>query len=309
MHNKEHEKKQSVRSIFSNVVYFIRLMFSLSPVLVVTDLIRGVVAQLPPKLISVLGMKRVIDIVESGEHLERIWSAVAVIAVVLVLSHVLEALYLEFYWRMANEKLTMNLSKKLYEKARSLDLSQYDDPEYYNSFILTIETSADNIQNLLNLVRNYVSSLISFFTIGTVLATIDPLCLLIILAVVLTFLPLSRKVGALQMGRRKDNAALHRRSDYFQRIFYLQEYTKEVRMHGIRPLLIDRYNDAAQAVVDNQRKYWKKIAFFGGVQDFGIQTLGFLFLLPLYLGYCVLVKKSLSAGDFVASFNGAWSVI
>ena len=69
MHNKEHEKKQSVRSIFSNVIYFIRLMFSLSPVLVVTDLIRGVVAQLPPKLISVLGMKRVIDIVESGEHL------------------------------------------------------------------------------------------------------------------------------------------------------------------------------------------------------------------------------------------------
>ncbi|MBR6313205.1 MAG: ABC transporter ATP-binding protein [Clostridia bacterium] len=308
MHNKETEKKQSVRSIFSNVVYFIRLMFSLSPVLVVTDLIRGVVAQLPPKLISVLGMKRVIDIVESGEHLERIWSAVAVIAVVLVLSHVLEALYLEFYWRMANEKLTMNLSKKLYEKARSLDLSQYDDPEYYNSFILTIETSADNIQNLLNLVRNYVSSLISFFTIGTVLATIDPLCLLIILAVVLTFLPLSRKVGALQMGRRKDNAALHRRSDYFQRIFYLQEYTKEVRMHGIRPLLIDRYNDAAKAVVDNQRKYWKKIAFFGGVQDFGIQTLGFLFLLPLYLGYCVLVKKSLSAGDFVASFNGAYQI-
>ena len=67
---------------------------------------------------------------------------------------------------------------------------------------------------------NYVGSLISFLTIGTVLATIDPVCLVIILAVVLTFLPLSRKVGALQMGRRKDNAALHRRSDYFQRIFY-----------------------------------------------------------------------------------------
>lgn len=308
MHNKEKETKQSVTTIFSNVIYFIRLMFSISPLFVVTDLIWGVIQFLPPRLISVLGMKRVIDIVESGERLERIWGAVIVIAVVLGVSHLLSWLYREFYWNIAREKLSMGLSEKLYSKARSLDLSQYDDPTFYNNFILTIETSSDNIQNLLGLVRHYIASLISFVAIGSVLLTIDPLCLAIILAVVLTFLPLSRKVGALQMGRRKDNAALHRRSDYFQRIFYLQEYTKEVRMHGIRPLLIDRYNDAAQAVVDNQRKYWKKIAFFGGVQEFGIQTLGFLFLLPLYLGYCVLVKKSLSAGDFVASFNGAYQI-
>lgn len=308
MHEQSKDKRQPVTSIISNVFYFIRLMFSVSPLFVVTDLVWGVIQFLPPRLISVLGMKRVIDIVESGVHLERLWSAVAVIAGVLGVSHLLSWLYREFYWNIAREKLSMGLSEKLYDKARSLDLSQYDDPAFYNNFILTIETSSDNIQNLLGLVRNYVSSLVSFLAVGAVLMTIDPVCLFIVLAVVLAFLPLSRKVGALQMGRRKDNAALHRRSDYFQRIFYLQEYTKEVRMHDVKPLLIDRYNDAAQAVVDNQKKYWKKISLFSGLQEIGIQSLGFLFLLPLYLGWCVLVKKSLSAGDFVASFNGAYQI-
>ncbi len=308
MHEQSKDKRQPVTSIISNVFYFIRLMFSVSPLFVVTDLVWGVIQFLPPRLISVLGMKRVIDIVESGVHLERLWGAVAVIAGVLGVSHLLSWLYREFYWNIAREKLSMGLSEKLYDKARSLDLSQYDDPAFYNNFILTIETSSDNIQNLLGLVRNYVSSLVSFLAVGAVLMTIDPVCLFIVLAVVLAFLPLSRKVGALQMGRRKDNAALHRRSDYFQRIFYLQEYTKEVRMHDVKPLLIDRYNDAAQAVVDNQKKYWKKISLFSGLQEIGIQSLGFLFLLPLYLGWCVLVKKSLSAGDFVASFNGAYQI-
>ncbi|MBR6315271.1 MAG: ABC transporter ATP-binding protein, partial [Clostridia bacterium] len=247
MHEQSKDKRQPVTSIISNVFYFIRLMFSVSPLFVVTDLVWGVIQFLPPRLISVLGMKRVIDIVESGVHLERLWGAVAVIAVVLGVSHLLSWLYREFYWNIAREKLSMGLSEKLYDKARSLDLSQYDDPAFYNNFILTIETSSDNIQNLLGLVRNYVSSLVSFLAVGAVLMTIDPVCLFIVLAVVLAFLPLSRKVGALQMGRRKDNAALHRRSDYFQRIFYLQEYTKEVRMHDVKPLLIDRYNDAAQA--------------------------------------------------------------
>ena len=242
-------QKQRVTSIFSNVFYFVRLMFSVSPLFVITDLSSGVLEQLPGRLISVIGMKYVIDVVESGERLERIWGAVALIAAVLAVSHLLSWLYREFYWNMAREKLTLGLSEKLYAKAKSLDLSQYDDPAFYNNFILTIETSSDNIQNLLGLVRHYVASLVSFAAIGSVLLTIDPLCLVIVLVIVFAFLPLSRKIGALQMGRRKDNARLHRRSDYFQRIFYLQEYTKEVRMHGIKPLLIDRYNEEAEAVV------------------------------------------------------------
>lgn len=79
-------------------------------------------------------------------------------------------------------------------------------------------------------------------------------------------------------------------------------------MNDIHPILIDRYNDAADDVIDNQRRYWKKISLVSFVQDAGIQILGFMFVLPFYLGYCVLVKETLSAGDFVAAFNGAYSI-
>ena len=110
------------------------------------------------------------------------------------------------------------------------------------------------------------------------------------------------------MGRRIDNTRFHRRSDYFQRIFYLQEYAKEVRMNKISPLLMDRYNDAADDVIANQKRYWKKISLLYFIQESGIQVIGFMFVLPLYLGYCVLEKNTLSAGDFVATFNGAYTI-
>ena len=112
-------QKQRVTSIFSNVFYFVRLMFSVSPLFVITDLSSGVLEQLPGRLISVIGMKYVIDVVESGERLERIWGAVALIAAVLAVSHLLSWLYREFYWNMAREKLTLGLSEKLYAKAKS----------------------------------------------------------------------------------------------------------------------------------------------------------------------------------------------
>ncbi len=301
-------KEKSEHSMLSNIIYFIRLLFSVSPLLVIGEMIWGVILVLPERLISVLGVKYVIDIVLSGERLDRIFIAVFTVAAVLVISKLAAWLFREFFWNTEKEKVYKGLNTKLYEKAKSLDLQSYDDPDFYNNFILTIESSSENIQNMLGLVRNYVGNIISLITISSILLTIDPICLIIILIFVLGFMPLSRKIGNLQMNRRIDNTKYHRRSDYFQRIFYLRDYVKEIRMNDVKTLLIDRYNDAADDVVKNQKKYWSKISILYFIQEFGVQVLGFMFVLPLYLGYSVLVKKSISAGDFVASFNGAYSI-
>lgn len=299
---------KKLHSMPSNIFFFIRLLFSVSPLLVIGEFIWGILLILPSRLVSVIGVKYIIDVVTEGERLERVFYAVGAIALVLVVSKLFAWLFREFFWNVEREKVHYRLNKKLYDKARQLDLESYDNPEFYNNFILTIESSSDNIQNLLGLIRNYVGNIISLVTISSILLSIDPVCLLIILFFIGVFLPLSKKIGALQMGRRVDNTKFHRRSDYFQRIFYLQDYCKEVRMNSISPLLMERYNDAADDVIKNQKKYWSKISALYFIQESGIQVFGFMFVLPLYLGYCVMVKNSITPGDFVAAFNGAYSI-
>lgn len=302
------KKRDTEHSVFSNIVCFVGLMFKFSPGLVIGELFSSIIRNLPSKLISVIGIKYIIDTVSEGKDMNRVYKAVLIIAGVLILSNVLSLLYREFYWNMAKERLYYRLNSTLYEKAHSLDLQNYDDPDFYNNFILTIESSSENIQGLLGMVQNYIGNIVSLIAVSSVIFVIDPVCLLIIFASIIIFMPLSTKIGKLQMGRRVDNTKFHRRSDYFQRIFYLQDYAKEVRMNNIRPLLMSRYNDAADDVIANQDKYWKKIASCYAVQQVGVQALGFMFVLPMYLGYCVCVKKTLSAGDFVATFNGAYSI-
>lgn len=302
------KKRETEHSVFSNIMYFMRLMFKFSPGLVIGDILSSLMRNLPSKLISVVGIKYIIDTVSEGEDMSRVYKAVIIIAGIIILSNVLTLLYREFYWNMAKERLYYKLNSTLYEKAHSLDLENYDDPDFYNNFILTIESSSENIQGLLGMVQNYVANVITLIAISSIILVIDPVCLLIIFASIIIFMPLSTKIGMLQMGRRIDNTKFHRRSDYFQRIFYLQDYAKEVRMNNIRPLLMSRYNDAADDVIANQDKYWKKIASCYAVQQVGVQALGFMFVLPMYLGYCVCVKETLSAGDFVATFNGAYSI-
>lgn len=300
--------KKTEHSTFSNIFFFLKIMFKISPVLVICECLWGILVTLPTRLISVIGVKYVIDTVSNGEDKRKIIYAVIAIAAILLVSELLNWIYREFFSYIEKEKMQKGLNSVFYEKARKLDLESYDNPHFYSSFILAIEASSGNMQSTLNMVRGYVAELVSLVTIGTVILTIDPVCLLIILITVAIFTPISRKIGSLQAERRINNNRLHRRADYFARIFYLQDYAKEVRMNGIKPLLIERYNNAADDVTANQKKYVTKINILYFCQESGMQIIGFMFVLPLYLGYCVLVTHSLSAGDFVASFNGAFSI-
>lgn len=302
------KKEKNEHSLLSNMLFFVDLMFKASPLLVIGELCWGILMNVPSRLISVIGVKYIIDVMTSGERVYRIFWAVGIIAAVIIFSRVISWLFREFFWNVEKEKCYFALNKELYEKAKSLDLESYDNPEFYNSFILTIESSSDNIQNLLGLIRNYFGNVVALISVASVLAAIDPLCLLIILVSIAVFIPLSKVIGNLQTQRQIENTRYHRRSDYFQRIFYLQDYAKEVRMNNIHPLLIDRYNDAADDVIKNQDKYWSKISLLYCIQEIGVQVVGIMLLMPLYLGYLVLVKQSITAGDFVATFNGAYSI-
>lgn len=303
-----HKNKSKTHSTQSNIFYFIKLLFKISPLLVIGEAMWGVLLKLPTRLVAVIGVKYVADIVTNNGDLSKIGAAIAGIAAILLISEIICWLFREFYWNIAREKANAGLSTIFYEKAKSLDLESYDDPYFYNNFIVAIESSTGNLNNILSIIREYMGELISLITICTVILALDPVCLLIILAIVVIFTPISRKIGALQSERRIENNRLHRKSDYFARVFYLQDYAKEVRINNIRPLLIKRYGESADDVIENQRKYVGKIDLIYFFQETGVQVLGFMFILPLYLGYCVIQSKTLSAGDFIATFNGAYSV-
>lgn len=301
-------KKAKEPSMLSNVFYFIKILFKISPLLVIGEAVWGIMLRLPTRLISVIGVKYVIDNAKGENAGKKITYAIIAIALVLLISELLCWLFREFFWNTEKEKVNQGLSTMLYNKAKNLDLEAYDDPNFYNNFILAVEASSGSLNNMLNLIRQYMGEVVSLITICSVILAIDPVCLIIILATVIIFTPISKKIGNMQIERRIENNRLHRRADYFARVFYLQDYAKEIRMNGIKPLLVQRYNEAADDVIECQKRHVKKIDILYFIQETGVQIIGFMLVLPLYLGYCVLETKTLSSGDFVAAFNGAWGI-
>lgn len=308
MFNKSKNKEKTAHSTFSNIIYMLRVMFKISPVLVIGEIAEHVVSILPSRLISVIGLKFVIDEVQSGGDPKKIILGIILMVALIVVSEATTSLFFELFVHKEREKIDLGLQSKLYKKAAELDLKKYDDPHYYADFILAVENSSDSIRYVLGMVKAWIGELISFVAMAAVIITIDPVCLLIILVFVLAFIPMGRYTGTLQVKRREAMTEKHRKGDYFARIFYLPDYAGEVRTSGIYPLLRKRFKQSADEVIKTQKHFAKKLDVLFFIQDFGVQGIGFLLVLSLYIGYQTLVTGKLTAADFVATFNGALNI-
>lgn len=301
-------KIKATHNTISNIFYMLKTMFKISPVLVVGEILQHIFSTLPGKLVSVIGLKFVIDEVQNGGDSKKILLGIVLMVGVLVLGEVSTSVFFEFFVHREREKLDYGIQTMFYKKATELDLNKYDNPEYYSDFILAIESSSDSLKYILSLVKGYVGEIVSFAAIAGVVLTIDPVCLLIVVLFVAVFIPMGRYTGNLQMKRREEITEKHRKGDYFARVFYLPDYAGEIRTSGIFPLLRKRFNESADEVVNTQKKYVGKLDKLFYIQDIGIRAIGFVLVLGLYIGYQTIVTGKMSAGDFVATFNGALSI-
>ena len=89
--------KTKEHSTFSNIFFFLKMMFKISPMLVIGECLTGLLINLPTRLIAVLGVKYVIDTVSSGENKIKIIYAAAAIAALLLISELLKWIYSEFF--------------------------------------------------------------------------------------------------------------------------------------------------------------------------------------------------------------------
>ncbi len=302
------KKEKNQHSVISNVFFLLKIMFRISPGLVIGEILIDILTTLPDRLISVIGIKYVIDQLGKPDGIRKIIIALIIMVAIITIENICNALFFELFAHRAREKMYLGIHSRLYEKAISLDLASYDDSSFYSDFILAIETSAENIRNILGLVRGYVSEIIAFISIGTIMFTIDPVCLVIIMFFVITFLPIGKHTGNLQMKRREEMNEKYRKANYFSRLFYLPEFAGEMRMHSVSGIFFKRFRESADDITKTQRHYVRKIDGWFFLQAVVVQIIGFMLVLTAYIGYQTLEVGTLSASDFVATFNGAASI-
>ncbi len=304
---KQNSKKEN-RLTFKNHIYMMKFLCKHTPFMVFGYIFFDVMANLPWTLSNVVLLKYIIDVATEGKDFYRVAIALAFFVVFVVITNLCTTLFYEISLPKQKEKLYFSIYKTIYEKAAKMDYEAYDNPEFYNDLVLAMTAMNDRAYAILSDMQEVISSVVGVVTIGAVIISIDPICLLFVALCVAIMTPIGRLIANVNVERTEAMTPLDRKNLYFSRVFYLQDYAKELRLSGAGKMVEKRYNknitDRLKTISPYLTKQWQ--LYF--CQESLPMTLLIYLGISLIMGYKAIVTNEVSMGDFAATFNGAASI-
>ncbi len=301
-------KNNKQTNSFKNYIYMLKFISKHTPFMVFGYLFFDVLANLPWTLSNVVLLKYIIDVATEGKNLYRVAVALALFVAFVVITNLCTTLFYEISMPKQKEKLYFAIYKTIYEKAAKMDYEAYDNPEYYNDLVLAMNSMNERAYSVLSNTQDILTNIIGVLTIGTVIVTIDPVCLIFVAVCVAIMTPIGRLIAKVNVERTEAMTPLDRKNLYFSRVFYLQDYAKELRLSGAGKMVESRYNqnilDRIKTISPYLTKQWK--LYF--CQESLPMTLLIYLGITLLMGYKAIVTKEVGMGDFAATFNGAASI-
>ena len=303
--------KDKIKDSFTNLrnyLFMLKFVMKSAPFLMICTVVFDAMTELPWVLSNVVLLKYIIDIVSSGTELYRVFIACGLFAGLVILGNLGNTVFYEILMPVQKEKLNKKLYEQIYEKAARMDLSSYDDPKFYNDFVLAMNTMGERIEAIIHDSTTLFTNIIAISTITGIVASIDPMCLVFVTVCILMMLPVGRIIAKVNVRRTEAMTPLDRKNLYFWRVFYLQDYAKEIRLNPAGEMTESRYQknvvDRLFTITPFLKKQWK--LYF--CQESAPFTLLIYLGITLYLGYKAIVLGELEMGDFAASFNGAINI-
>lgn len=201
------------------------------------------------------------------------------------------------------EKIHTGMRSELYEQAVAVELSCYDDAEYYNKFSMAIEQADRRAIAVLNTYTSFFSSLIGTGSLMALVGTIQPIILLFVLFSVLASFAINIWRARIQHRFTKERIPHERRQRYISRVFYLRNYSQELRLFkDMCNMFESHFRDSTNHVIDTVSQYGKTFVLQGTIG--GLVGSITSFLTMIYLAIKV-VKNAFPLGDFFTVLTGS----
>lgn len=251
-------------------------------------------------------------ILHCAEYREPFWKAFLVIGIILVVNMIQiipDGYFIHGMTFRNKPKLYKALKEKMYEKAAELDLSCYDNPNYYNEFVLAVAESESSIDRFLELLNSIMQSITIVVTTGVFYLLTDMVGILFVfVSFVLNFF-LAKVINKLNYNVRLKVNPHERKRNYVSRLFYLNDYAKELRLHPeVGDMLEDEFDEANDEIVQIQKGAAKRRTGLLFTQRY---LAGDFIIDGLYIAYLIFQAAVLHTIDYsnaVVLFNRTGSL-
>ncbi|MFT3952289.1 MAG: ABC transporter ATP-binding protein [Oscillospiraceae bacterium] len=303
------KSNSTLRNTIANNFFLIKICMKECPWHIAYFSMMCLISQIIMFLEWVFGIKYVLDSVEFNKPLSRPIIFLCIMLVVHTMNALLGGFCWHNIWQKAQPKMQKAMKNIMYEKARTLDLECYDDPEYYNKYILSINEANNMVNRAMQLLQRILESLTIIILYGGFYLVEDKISFLFVIAsFALTFL-FSKKLNTINFNLKMECNPVERKRSYLHRVHYLAEYAKELRLYPeYNKVLFSGFQKSCDELEQINKKHSGKKFAFSFLKSYISNDFILQVMFLIYLVFRASVMHAISYSDVVVLFNSARSL-
>ncbi len=293
--------------IFKNALFALKLVWEADKRL----LIGYLVTEISNKVLSmyvqnILFLKVLLSIIDGDADFKTYFVYLLLFFGVYLLVNVISA-FAERTRLISAKVVLKELNNKIFEKATQLDVSCYENPEFYDKYQrATLVLSSSYYDLLCWDIAAIIGGIIALICVITTVTVINPLYLLFLLPVTLVFVVEIYKSKAVYK-RDLEMTTNNRIKAYTQRTMFLKEYSKDMRTSNIFAVLIDRFKKAIDGNIEILKKYGLKLFLYSMLSSLFSDFIPIIGTYAL-AGYQFIYTKALTISSFSVVLSSINSV-
>lgn len=261
--------REQYLGVFKYSKHAIELVWTTSGKLTVAIFVLTLLAGLLPPVVSYVG-KLIVDTVllaaETGLRADQMlalsWVALEAVLVV-VRSGAQRGLGVSS--SLLRAELGHRVNVMILEKALTLELTQFEDSEFYDKLTRARREASSRPLSLVNKTFGLIQNLITLVGVGALIWTFSPWAVLLLAAAGLPafFVETRFSNEAFRLFRWRSPEG--RKQNYLEVVLAREDYAKEVKLLGLGPMLLDRYKGIFDVVYAEDRSLTLRQGFWGFV--------------------------------------------
>lgn len=295
------------RQVIAQQWFLTKFCFKHAPGFMAYHLFEAVKLQISIFFEFTFAVNYVLTVAEEGGEFRKVLMCMGILMGAIAVSTVTFAIYKHYVFPRGKQTLYQALRMEIYEKSKEIDLSCYDDKDFYETFILATEETDRCLDRFLVFENSVIARLVGITCTIVYCAYINPVALLI-LAAILPF----ELLCVLQENKKAVEARMERlpheqQREYGNRVFYLSDYAGELRLNPqMKEECRTEYAEENHKIEEVNKKYGKSLFLYGLLREGFLARLvkeGAVWTLLLYQ---MLVLRVLSGAQLVTSRSCIW---
>ena len=260
--------KQPFRVVLKNNLFMTKLVFKASPSLIIFSAADAVRNQVSIFFEHTVLIGLVLEAAEYHYPFSRIATTILIFTACIVLGMIFTVYAGDYIDKVKRPLVREKVRMLLYEQARRLDLACYDNPEFYNEQVLALSEIDKQIDRVITFINNTLSGLATFLLTGAYFLSKDMFSIVFALASFVLSFVFSQLYNRLTYLTRIERNPNERKRSYVNRVFYLNDYAKEIRLNpGVSDVLMDQFREANEEVYKTEKKYAGRKFILGFLRD------------------------------------------